>query len=162
MIELAGPDAPGEVAVEFDEYVPVTATWPAYERLSSPPTYVRAVEQHRLLELKFDPVEHDLAELVLVNAPGARSVEQSFAAQVADAPVTARWSGGPEGYEYPRLDIAYYQDCVLMTFSTETFRDWRGRGPVFFGILDSGLVGAVGIRWGGAANRRLATHEPGS
>jgi len=150
MIELAGSDPSDEWILEFDEYVPVTATGPGYDLLTSPPTYVRALDEHRLLELKFDPAGGELVELVLVNTPGARIVEKPFPSPVGEALVTARWTGGQEGGEFTHLDVTYYQDCALMTLSADPISEWRGHGKMFFGIHEHGAIGAIGVRWGDA------------
>jgi hypothetical protein len=147
MIELASFAGPGDADVEFDEYVPVTVTWPESLQLLETPLYVRCVEDHRLLELKFSPLTKNLVELVLVNSPGLRRTDAALAAEISDINVNARWAGDDKGGSFDRLEVTAFEDCLMMNFSGEPIDAWTGTGPVFFGTVTSGSVGAICVRW---------------
>lgn len=146
MIEIA-PAEPVDVDVEFDEYVPVTVTWPEASNFLASPVYVRCVQEHRLLELKFSPSTSNLVELVLVNSPGLQRQEGTLLSNVRDAPVNARWTGKETGDQFDHLDVLAYKDRLVMIFTTEPIDAWTGRGPVGFGTVASGALGALSVRW---------------
>lgn len=146
MIEPVSVEQVG-VDVEFDEYVPVTVTWPESSQFLAGPVYVRCVEDHRLLELKFSPSTMNLVELVLVNAPGLQRQGVTLSRDVRDSTTNAHWTGNEKGGELEHLEVRAYEDCLMMAFSAEPIDAWTGRGPVLFGTIASGLVGAIGVRW---------------
>lgn len=147
MIELASFAGPGDFDVEFDEYVPVTVTWPESLQLMEPPLYVRCVEDHRLLELKFSPLTKNLVELVLVNSPRLQRTSAALAPAVSDINVNARWVGDDKGGSFDRLEVTAFEDCLMMNFSGEPINAWTGSGRVLFGTVESGSVGAMGVLW---------------
>lgn len=147
MIELASFAGTGDVDVEFDEYVPVTVTWPESLQLMEPPLYIRCVEDHRLLELKFSPLTKNLVELVLVNSPGLQRTGAALAPEVSDINVHARWVGDDKGGSFDRLEVTAFEDFLVMNFSGEPINAWAGAEPVFFGTVASGSVGAICMRW---------------
>lgn len=146
MIKLTEYAESSDPDVEFDEYVPVTATWPEATEFLQPPVYVRCVEKHRLLELKFNPSTRNLVELVLVNAPGLE-IEHRKLSGIQDAAVRARWTGNASGGEFDRLTVTALEDFLLMNFSADLAVRWIGQGAVVLGTTESGSVGAIAVRW---------------
>ena len=59
--------------VEFDAYVPLTATWSNAGGLLDPPRYAALRDENGYLELKFHPETGILTEVVLAAALESRS-----------------------------------------------------------------------------------------
>lgn len=142
--------------VEFDEYVPVTITWPGAYRLLDPPLYVRYSGLGRLLQLKFHPESRRLIELVLVSASGLRRVHESLNLPAVGATAMARWSdsAGEVAGEGGPPALTAFDDCLVLGISAVPPERWVGTEPVVFGLDRADQVTAISVGWG-ASGRDL-------
>jgi hypothetical protein len=149
VIELCQLDHPALAETVFDEYVPVTMTWPDYHKLLDAPLYVRYAGSGSLLELKFHPDSCRLVEAVLVAAPGLRREHGSLHPSATEAAVAAclsvqadRPSDSPVV-----LEVTAFDDCMLIAVEPTPPLSWAGSGPVLFGLDASRQVVALCVQW---------------
>ena len=149
--------APGPVAVEFGEYVPLTITWERARAILEPPGCLALRSPDGYLELKFHPVTGMLAEAVLAAAPGMHVREERLAPSAAgDAghmPFAAPGTGHA-GEALGPLAARAYQDCLVVSFGPAP-ACWSGAGPVLFGVAGDQVLTALCARWT-PAERELA------
>lgn len=74
-LKLLGVEPSSEPSVEIDEYIPVTAQWPAYTSLTSAPACLMLDVGASLVEIKTSETTGELVEIVLVDAKQLDSVD---------------------------------------------------------------------------------------
>jgi hypothetical protein len=139
---------PGHPDVEFDAYVPLTATWSNASGLLDPPRYTALQDENGYLELKFHPETGILTEAVLVAAPGIQAEQGNLGPR----------SQGPDGLmpyldpgdNFPaaghRLVIRAHPDYLYVSFGRDPGQ-WTGTDPVIFGIAEDQSLTAIAARW---------------
>lgn len=149
MIETCWSEHAAEVKVEFDEYVPVTVTWPESGRLLDQPVYWRCASGQAVLELKFHPSSRRIVEAVLVNAPNIRLVAEALAPRSNDERATVCFPDrvGSEGSGCAELIVTAFEDCLLISLSNGLIVQWVGGAPVYFGQDSAGDVVALCVLW---------------
>lgn len=153
MIEPFRLDHPVEVIVEFDEYLPVTITWPDALSLD-PPTYRRYASGGSVLELKFNPLSRRIVEAVLVTASDVRQVAASLAPVSSDKLATVGWAERQTSERSKdTLLLAAYQDFLLISLSVEPVAEWIGALPVYFGISQASCAVALCVQWDSSDSR---------
>ncbi|MGH4001775.1 MAG: hypothetical protein ACRDTJ_30425 [Pseudonocardiaceae bacterium] len=160
MLELCASDVADPADVEFDEYVPVTVTWPAAHRLLDQPGYVTCQGRVGLLELKFHPSSGHLVEAVLVSARGIEVAEGALVPTSDDEFRTVCWSKENQQVDVVRrVDAVAYDDCLVVALAPDPVERWVGSMPVLFGQGASGEFVAMCVQWD-SRERRLVL-EPG-
>jgi hypothetical protein len=148
VITVRQVSSPGSVDVEFDGYVPLTATWSTAGGLLDSPRYVELRSENGYLELKFHPHTGILIEAVLAAAPGMEIEQQALAPrnQGSDSPMpylapeeTFPWAG-------TRLAIKAYLDYLYVSFGRDP-EQWVGPGPVIFGLTEDQGLTAIAAQW---------------
>jgi hypothetical protein len=148
VITMRQVSSPGPADVEFDGYVPLTATWSTVDGLLDPPRYVELRDENGYFELKFHPQTGILIEAVLAAAPGMQIEQQALAPrnQGPDGPMpylspdeTFLWTGN-------RLAIRAYPDYLSVSFGHDP-EQWAGPGPVIFGLTKNQGLTAIAAQW---------------
>ncbi|TDD17599.1 hypothetical protein E1218_27535 [Kribbella turkmenica] len=148
-MELCQLDHPPLIETVFDEYVPVTITWPDYHKLLDIPLYVRYEGAGGLLEMKFHPDSSRLIEVVLVNAPGVRREHRCLYPAATHVAVTAclsARSGGLPGL-FGKLEVTAFDDYMVLAVESAPPLSWVGTAPVLFGLGESRQVVALCVQW---------------
>lgn len=149
MIHLCHLDEPLPADVEFDEYVPVTLTWPEAGRLLDAPLYMRFEGSGRLLELKFHPQSRHLVEAVLVNVSGVQRDCSPLDPVSVDAAATACWSerAGTGTGAQDLFAVIAHDDCLVINLANGPSTSWVGSRPVLFGLKGASEVVAISVLW---------------
>jgi hypothetical protein len=155
-VEIAEP-----VSIEYNEYVPLTITWPNASEVLEPPVYVVRQDENGYLEFKFHPSTGILIEIVLTAAPGL-TVEQTSLAPLSpedaslmpflDSTDSAPETGSP-------LVIKAYPDYLYVSFGPDADL-WTGSGPVLFGLAGEQSLTAICARWTGSERESVLAGQP--
>lgn len=149
MIHLCHLDEPLPADVEFDEYVPVTLTWPEAGRLLDAPLYMRYGGSGRLLEMKFHPHSRRLVEAVLVSASRVQRDRSPLDPVSADDAATACWSerAGTGSGAHEMFALIAHDDCLVIDLANSPSTSWVGLRPVLFGLNGASEVVAISVMW---------------
>lgn len=143
--------SPGPADVEFDLYVPFTATWRAAGGLLDPPRYAGLRGESGYLELRFHPHTGILTEAVLAAAPGILAEQRALAPRSRESDGLMPCLGPGETFPRPgdRLVIKAYPDYLYVCFGPGPVR-WAGPDPVLFGLTAGETLTAIAAQWTGA------------
>lgn len=161
MISVTGfYDAVEEPSTDYDEYTPLTVTWPHHLRSLDSPVSFGLAGEGGYLELKFNPGSGELGELVLVSAVARvhheRIMESVFSSGVP-VPVVKLPAGRDGNRNYsdnlPLPQIAH-DDGLEIRLSDKTPTEITSGATASFGTLANGELATIYIRWS-ASNREL-------
>jgi hypothetical protein len=139
---------PGSPNVEFDAYVPLTATWDSASGLLDPPRYAALRDGNGYLELKFHPETGVLTEVVLAAAPGIQVDREDLGPRNQGPYGLMPYLGPGDDFPAPgdQLVIRAHPDYLYVSFGREPGQ-WAGTGPVLFGIAEDQTLTAIAVRW---------------
>jgi hypothetical protein len=148
VITMRQVSSPGQVDVEFDEYVPLTAAWRSAGGLLDPPRYVELRDENGYLELKFHPDTGILIEAVLAAATGIQVERGTLAPHSQEPDGLMPYLGPAEAFPRPgdRLVIKAYPDYLYVSFGEKPVQ-WTGSDPVIFGLTGDQTLTAIAARW---------------
>jgi hypothetical protein len=148
VISLRQVEAVDSVNVEFDEYVPLTATWLSASEVLEPPRYVELGGGSGYLELKFHPSSGILIEVVLAAAPEVQVEQVRFSpGNFRDATFMPFLdSSDTVMQKRESLVVKAYSDYLCVSFGPDPDQ-WIGSDPVLFGRAGPGGLVAICARW---------------
>ena len=148
MITMRRLSPPGSPDVEFDAYVPLTATWTNAGGLLDPPRYAALRDENGYLELKFHPETGILTGVVLAAAPGIQVERGNLdpRSQVPDSLVPYLDPGDNFPAPGDRLVFRAHPDYLYVSFGHKPAQ-WAGADPVVIGIARDQSLTAIAARW---------------
>lgn len=148
MITMKQLSSPGSPDVEFDAYVPLTATWNNADGLLDPPRYAALRDENGYLELKFHPETGILTEVVLAAAPGIQVKQRNLGPRAQGPDGLMPCLGPSDDFPAPgdRLVIRAHPDYLYVSFGRDPGR-WAGTDPVIFGVAEDQSLTAIAARW---------------
>lgn len=152
-------NSPGSPEVEFDAYVPLTATWSIANALLDPPRLTALQDENGYLELKFHPDTGILAEVVLAAAPRIHVEQGNLDPRTQGPADLIPYLDPRDDFPAPedRLVIRAYQDYLYVSFGHDPGR-WAGTDPVIFGLAEDETLTAIATRWTGADRESVLGH----
>jgi hypothetical protein len=139
------------VNVDFNEYVPLTATWSSASGLLEPPRYVELRDGNGYLEFKFHPSTGILIEVVLAAAPGIQVEQGSLSPRNSEDVNLMPFLDSGDTFPETRntLIVKAYSDYLYVSFGHDPDQ-WVGSGPVLFGVAEKQNLAAICARWTGS------------
>jgi hypothetical protein len=136
-------------AIDYDQFVPVTITWPRYHRLLEPLRIVDIQGSNGYIEFKADTITGELVEVVVPSAVaivmsrqfGAAYSQGSFCVPVIEQTMSPEDSAE----NVPRFEI--YDDLLRIVLSGKPERHVKGAGSVAFGIGDANIFASLYLHW---------------
>lgn len=148
MITMRQISSPGSADVEFDGYVPLTATWGNASGLLDAPRYAALRDENGYLELRFHPAEGILTEVVLAAAPGIEVEQGNLDPRIHGPDGLMPYLDPSDSFPGPgdQLVIRAHPDYLYVSFGRDP-RLWAGTDPVIFGIANDHSLKAIAARW---------------
>jgi hypothetical protein len=143
--------------VEYDSYVPLTLTWPRYQRSLEPPTTVVLRSSRGYLEVKLNAQDGELVELVVPSAAATDDSITDVAWPTSGercVPVIAALPGNGT-VDAPDLRFDGYRNCLKIGLSDKGEQYFVGAGPVLFGIDEDSCIASMLLEWDSAAREEF-------
>lgn len=159
MITMRQSSSPGSPDVEFDAYVPLTATWSIANALLDPPRLTALQDENGYLELKFHPDTGILVEVVLASAPGIHVEQGRLDPRIQASADLMPHLDSSDNFPAPgdRLVIRAYQDYLYISFGRD-LGQWAGTDPLIFGVDGEQRLTAIAVRWTGTDRKSVLGH----
>lgn len=134
---------------EYDEFVPLTLTWPAYHRTLDPPRTIMLRGPEAYLEVKLNAQDGELLELVVVSAVAlaspAKVDDEATAVEpyvpIIDLPALATTVNTPD------LKFEAYQNCLRIVFRDRAASRSVGAHPVTFSVDRQSSLTSTTLHW---------------
>ncbi|MGW3956362.1 hypothetical protein ACWEKM_36920 [Streptomyces sp. NPDC004752] len=145
-LKIRGVQPVESPTVDLDEYVPLTAQWPAYSRLRQAPISITLDVGASLVEIKTDQDSGEVVEVILVDL--VRPEEKVLPLPV---PTTVD-SGVPVlSYDESAQDpsaggVQLYTDGLCLRFGPESVARGVGDSTAVFGFSDQGNLAEFVLR----------------
>ena len=159
MIDMRQCEEQRSLSIEFDPYVPFTATWRGIREILDKPIYVVISDGNGCLELKFHPHDRYLIEVVLVAAAGMQVKDEMLSPVPSSVRDLAPFlePGGLGVVEKHSLGIEAYRDYLCVTFEGGPVSRWVGEDPVLLGQASNGSFAGVCVKWSDFERESLLT-----
>lgn len=150
-------DEGGDPLVEFDDYVPVTITWPDYFRIEEAPDTRMCVSAGCIVEVKTRKGSVDVVELVVVTArpPALQVVDSVLAPDGATQEDEGPSLTLPSDDDLPAPRPWIFHDYFVLAWSELVGVRWRRAGGLQFGLDSSCSLLALAVPWSRVENRAM-------
>jgi hypothetical protein len=135
--------------IEYDPYVPLTITWPRYNRSLESPTAVLLRGSRGHVEVKFNADDGELVEIVVPSAAATDipSVVRDWPTPSGLCVPAIRVAPPSDTLDAPDLRFEAYRNGLKICFCDQVEREFVGSGPVFFGMGEESSLVSMMVAW---------------